>query len=143
VAPAPERIEGTPAGGLKEWVAEIQAGLEGLSDKARADGKAAQKFAVDLYVGRQEWLERYWGTYGLLTQGVAPELGQAVMDAETRFHELLTLLTAEQREGARVDAAIAALRVQLGVVLRHAESANVALEPPAESAGDSQNSGGA
>lgn len=142
VAPSPDRLAGTPEGGLKDWVADIQAGLEGLSDKARADGKSAQKFAVDLYVGRQEWLERYWGTYGLLTQGVAPELGQAVMGAEARFHELLTVLTAETRQSEKVDAAIAALRAQLGIVLTQAESANVALEPPAETAGDSPESGG-
>ncbi len=132
--PSPQRLPGTPPGGLRTWVADIQTGIAGLVETATTDVDAAAKQAVSLYVGRQEWLERYWGSYGILTQGVAPELGNAVMDAEARFHELMVLLAEKKPEPPQIESAVTALRAQLEVVLTKAEAANVALEPPAAAA---------
>jgi hypothetical protein len=127
-----QRIPGTPEGGLGQWVSDIRAGLADLPRRATEDAEAAGKLTVDLYVNRQEWLERYWGTYGLLTQDVAPELGRAVMDAEARFHELMILMTgAEAPAEEKVAAALAALNTQLDQVLARASEANVPLDPPA------------
>ena len=133
-APAAERLAGTPDGGLRSWVRDIRTGTTDLVERFREDRKSAEKTAVDLYVNRQEWLERYWGTYGLLTQSVAPSLGQAVMDAEARFHELLTILTEPEATESRVEEAVRALDAQLEQVLSESEAANVPLVPPADTA---------
>lgn len=131
-ASAAQRIPGTPEGGLEQWVSDIRTGLADLPRRASQDAEAAGKLTVDLYVNRQEWLERYWGTYGLLTQDVAPALGRAVMDAEARFHELMILMTGAEAPGEeKVAAAFAALNAQLDQVLARAAEANVPLVPPA------------
>jgi hypothetical protein len=132
VAPAAERLAGTPEGGLHTWVQDIRSGTNDLAERFRQDPKEAEKTAVDLYVNRQEWLERYWGTYGVLTQSVAPELGQAVMDAEARFHELLTVLTGSDATAVGVDEAVQALDRQLELVVEKSQAANVPLSPPGE-----------
>ena len=134
-AVASERIAGTPEGGLRDWVADIRAGLGDLPAVLRRDAAAAESTAVALYVNRQEWLERYWGTLGTLTKDAAPELGSAVMEAEARFHELLVLLAGSDRpDAARVDSALSALNAQLDQVLARATEAGVPLEPPSEAA---------
>jgi hypothetical protein len=128
---AVERDPATPDGGLRDWVADIRTGIAGLGERVRTDSEAAEKTAVDLYVNRQEWLERYWGTYGSFTRDVAPALGQAVMDAEARFHELLILLAgAEPPPAEKVDSMVTVLDAQLARVLDEAERADVPLVPP-------------
>lgn len=129
--PAVERLPGTPDGGLRDWVAEIRQGMEGVSALAAENADSAQKVVVGLYTGRQEWLERYWGTYGLFTQEVEPELGQAVMDAEAVFHELLILVSEGGATVAQVDAAVSALDSEMETVLARAEQVDVPLVPPA------------
>src|SRR5688572_1665965 len=83
-------IAGTPPGGLTQWVEEIRAGTSGLPELAITDPAAAQKKALDMYIGRQEYIEMYWGEGGRLTKG--SELGIAVKTAEDRFHELMQAL---------------------------------------------------
>lgn len=131
---AVERLPGTPEGGLRDWVGEIRQGVEGLSALAAENPDSAEKVVITYYVGRQEWLERYWGTYGLFTQEVDPELGQAVMDAEAAFHELLTLVSEGGATAEQVDAAVAALHDEMEVVLTRAGETEVPLHPPAAGA---------
>lgn len=133
--PVVERLPGTPEGGLRDWVAEIRQGMEGVSALAAEDADSAQQVVVGLYTGRQEWLERYWGTYGLFTQEVEPELGQAVMDAEAVFHELLVLVSEGGATVEQVDAAVSALDSEMETVLAQAEQVDVPLVPPADGAG--------
>lgn len=126
-----ERLPGTPEGGLRDWVADIRDGLDGLPALASVDADSAEKVVVNLYVGRQEWLERYWGTHGSFTHAVAPALGEAVMASEAGFHELLELFSGEAPGEERVASAVSALEGQLERILARAAEARVPLEPPA------------
>ena len=120
---SPGLIAGTPAGGLRDWVEAILAGTASLADDASADRSAAQRTALDLYITRQEYLEMYYGPSG--RQPGTPALGQAVLDAETRFHELLQLLAADPVDPAAVREGTTLLHAQLDRVLAEAGAAGV------------------
>ena len=81
-APA-ELAVNTPAGGLEDWIGEVEKGLADLPSLAVKDVGAAQKKAMDLYLSRQEYIEMYWGSGARLKP--SPVLIQAVTDAESRF----------------------------------------------------------
>ncbi|HEX7119793.1 MAG TPA: hypothetical protein VF212_13465 [Longimicrobiales bacterium] len=128
-AAATEVIPGTPAGGLTDWVADIQRGLAELPARVGSAPKEAQQAALDLYIGRQEYIELYYGPGGRRTAGA--ELGVAVEEAETRFHELMQLLGgATPPDSASVAAAVEALSAQLDRVVAEAKAVGVSLEPP-------------
>ncbi len=124
----PAAIPGTPAGGLADWVAEIRRGIADLPARAGAEPGEAQRRALDLYIGRQEYIELYYGPGGRLTSGEA--LGPAVKEAEARFHELMRMLgAAPAADSARVAAAVEALVAQLDRVVEEARAAGVSLAP--------------
>jgi FTR1 family protein len=108
-------IPGTPEGDLDVWVADIRTGIAPLPTQARADGGAAQRKALDLYVTRQEYIEMYYGPGGRLK--ASSTLGAEIETAETRFHDLMKLLGAQPVDAAAVDQAVAALDVQQAKVL--------------------------
>jgi hypothetical protein len=113
----PARADGTPPGGLKEWVAEIRAALIEVQAKLPKDTQAARQVAVDFYVNRQEWLEYYYGRYGKLTGDSSSSLPDAVMDAEARYHELIMMLSADAPSRSAVDSVINALNAEYDRVL--------------------------
>jgi len=119
-----EWIQGTPPGGLEDWVREIREGIRGLAEEERG---AAQRRALELYVGRQEYLEMYFGPAGRISRGGA--LGSAVLEAEARFHDLLQLLGKPAVERAEVEAAVAALDERLVRVVEEARAAGVRAVP--------------
>lgn len=127
-------INGTPAGGLTTWVEDVRKGLAELPEAAVADAAAAQQQALDLYIGRQEFIEMYYGAGGRL-EG-SPALGEAVSAAEERFHELMQLLGGSPAPTAAVvEAARDALYAEYDDVLREAERAAVPMDPHAVSGG--------
>jgi hypothetical protein len=126
------RLEGTPDGGLSEWVADMKAGLDTVVTTAVRDRSIAQRTVLDVYVNRQEWLERYYGRYGALQPDTTSTLGNAVMDAEARFHDLLTLVSAESVDSAQVAEAVTAVHVELDRVLAEAARTEVRPVPPRE-----------
>ncbi|MGH7501177.1 MAG: hypothetical protein ACREL7_05400 [Longimicrobiales bacterium] len=130
-------IAGTPPGGLADWVSDIRAGTRGIEAIAAEDPTMAQRTALDLYVGRQEYLEMYYGTNGRLSIGVAEALGIAVMENEARFHELLQLLAATPVDTAAVRVKRDELHAQMDRVLAEAENVTIPLTPPGNPAADS------
>ena len=127
------RLEGTPEGGLAEWVADMKSGLDTVVTTAVRDRSVAQRAVLDVYVNRQEWLERYYGRYGSLQPDTTSTLGSAVMEAEARFHDLLTLVSAESVDSAQVAQAVTAVHVELDRVL--AEAARTEVPPVPRRAG--------
>jgi hypothetical protein len=81
--------------------------------------------AVDFYVNRQEWLEKYYGRYGMLISDTASALGAAVMDAEARYHTLIILLSDDSPAPASVDSLITRLNEQYQRVLEEASRTRV------------------
>src|SRR5690606_30179442 len=57
---APE-AGGLPPGGLEDWIADVRRGLAALPDQAATDPAAARVAAIELYAGRQEYIEIYYG----------------------------------------------------------------------------------
>ena len=101
-------IQGTPAGDLDTWVNDIVTGIEPLAAEAKTDGASAQSKALNLYVTRQEYIEMYYGPGGRLK--ASAELGAAIEDAETRFHELMKLLGTKPVDVPAVEKASVSLR---------------------------------
>lgn len=127
----PVRDPATPPGGLTQWVADIRAALVEVQAKLPGDIHAARQVAVNSYVHRQEWLEHYYGTHGTLVGNSAATLGDAVMDAEARYHELIVLLSSDSPSRSAVDSLISALNVEYDRVLSEAQKSPVAPVPDA------------
>lgn len=120
---------GTPPGGLDAWIDDIRAGLDGLPRRARQDPDSAEQAALDLYLSRQEYIERYYGAGGPRAGGQA--LAAAVDAAEASFHELMRVTgKTPPPDSASVAEAVARLRERLGAVAREARAAGVPLDPP-------------
>ncbi|MGH7540764.1 MAG: FTR1 family protein, partial [Gemmatimonadota bacterium] len=127
---APGLLPGTPEGGLADWIAEVESELVDVPARAAAGEAGAGQRVVELYIGRQEFIERYYGPGGLLEPGGV--LAEAVRVAELRFHELMTLTGgAEAPDSAAVAGAAGALLAQYDVVLEEARHDGVPLDPRA------------
>jgi hypothetical protein len=123
-----------PPGGLADWIEDVREGLAALPARAAADPAAAQRLALDHYVGRQEYIELFYGANGRLTAGET--LGPAVMSAEAKFHDLMLLLGGSPPpDSTRVRAAVDALLAEYDRVLQEANRAGVPLDPHTASNG--------
>lgn len=143
-AAAPQReggglVAGQPPGGLRVWVADIRAGLEEVVAQAEAaDFGSARDRALQLYIGRQEYIEIFYGAGGQLVSDEDRALAAAVKDSEARFHALLQLLNERPEPSPdRVTAAVTAVRAEHERVLREAEAAGVPPAPPEQATGES------
>jgi hypothetical protein len=116
-----ELIAGTPDGDLEQWVADMQRGLETMRSSLSGDRSALQRQVLDFYVGRQEYLEMYYGAGGRMSPTAG--LATAVKSAEDRFHVLIQM-TGSSTPAEEVDLkrAIDALDAQLKIVLQEAAS---------------------
>lgn len=111
-----------PGDSVLAWAADIRAGIAPLAGQVVTDPDAARKRAIELYVTRQERIEQ---TVGPGT-GSAPDLAEAVHQAEDRFHGLMELLSESpppSRE--RVAEAVAVLDEGIGAVVALAGPADV------------------
>lgn len=123
-------IAGTPPGGLEDWVADIREGTAGLTERALTEGPAAQRVALDLYIGRQEYIEMYYGPGGRLHPAGATELGETVLAAEQEFHDLLQRLAVQPPDTAAIRLGVDSLGARLERVVRLAKAAGATLVPP-------------
>lgn len=122
------RAPGTPDGGLVDWIDDIRATLAELPLDSPA---AARQKVLDVYIGRQEFIELYYGAGGRL--GPRAELVAAVTEAEDRFHELMTVLGQDPPPAPdRIEGLVGELEAQLDVVLDAAEVDGVPPAPPGE-----------
>lgn len=110
---APVVTAPAPLDSVLVWAADIRAGIAALPARVEADPLAARQRAVELYVTRQERIEQ---TVGPGT-GSAPDLAEAVHEAEARFHELMQLLgETPPPDSARVAEAVETLDARIGEV---------------------------
>ncbi|HSL70404.1 MAG TPA: hypothetical protein VK864_09190 [Longimicrobiales bacterium] len=110
-----ELIAGTPAGDLEDWVRDLSAGLDTVA-ASLADRSNAHSRVLALYVGRQEYLEMYYGPGGRMSP--PPDVAEAIKQAEARFHELMKLTGATPPADEKaVRDAIGGVRQQLERVL--------------------------
>lgn len=110
---------------LPGLVGQIRSGIAPLAARVGNDPDGTRQRAVDLYITRQEELERRYGPRSD-PGATASALGRSVIDAETRFHELMQLLSkSPPPDSAAVAGAVAALDDEYGTVLAEADSAGV------------------
>lgn len=124
-----QAVANTPAGGLEDWVRDIREGMRDVPSLAATDPVVAQRRALDLYVGRQEYIEMYWGPGRVLHSPERPELGEAVLAAEQVFHNVLQALAVQPIDTSRVRAGVDSLAWRLGRVVEIAKDAGVTLIP--------------
>lgn len=120
-------IHNTPEGGLLDWVADIDAGLDTVAVLVGTDPAGAQSQVLNLYVMRQEYLEMYYGPGGRLE--ATPELADAIEANEARFHALMQELAREAPDSARVVALADSLSGQVSRVRAAAEAVGRELTP--------------
>ncbi|MDX1623573.1 MAG: hypothetical protein R3199_06300 [Gemmatimonadota bacterium] len=123
--PAEARLEtGAAPDDLASLVSDIRAGIEPLPARVDSEPDAVREQAVELYVTRQEEIERRWGPNG---ERNPPEaLARAVDDAEARFHALMEILNAATPpDSAAVAERVAALEAELDRVEAEARSAGL------------------
>lgn len=120
-------IPGTPEAGLDTWIDLIHDGLAPVPALATRDPGEARSVALDLYIGRQEYIELYFGSAGPLAGGA--ELDAAVDSSEARFHEVMQLIGQPTGDSATVSAAIDSLRAAHERVLELARATAPALDP--------------
>lgn len=126
--PVAGRVPGTPPGGLEEWIADIRAGLADVPGRVGSDPTGARQTVVTLYTGRQEFIELYWG----IGQRAHPpqELIDEVMEAESRFHALMTRFSEPPPpDSAAAAQAVDSILTQLDRVLETARASGVPLDP--------------
>jgi hypothetical protein len=123
-------VANTPPGGLEDWARDITEGLRDLPNRVATDVSGAQRQALDLYVGRQEYIEMYWGPGRPLHPAADARLGEAVLSAEQKFHELLQMLAVQPTDTARVRSEVDSLAARLNRVIGIAKETGVALTPP-------------
>ena len=120
-------IHNTPEGGVLEWVADIEAGLDSVPQLMGSDPAAAQGAVLNLYVMRQEYLEGYYGQGGRLE--ATAELASAIDRNEARFHALMSELSKEAPDSATVAVLTDSLEAQTGRVREAAEAVDGELTP--------------
>jgi hypothetical protein len=123
-------VANTPPGGLEDWARDIADGLRDLPNQAATDIPGAQRQALDLYVGRQEYIEMYWGPGRPLHPAADARLGEAVLSAEQKFHELLQMLAVQPLDTARVRSEVDSLGARLNRVVGIAKETGAVLTPP-------------
>lgn len=132
----PSEPSGVPGGGIRQWIHDIRSGLQ----EVRTSPAGSRSAVLDLYVGRQEYVEMYYGRNGQLTGDDHPELAEAVLAQESLFHELMQVTGADEVEPAVVRAKVDELEAQTERVMELAREAGVPLEshapPDAEGSGD-------
>jgi len=105
-------------------VADIRSGLQDV----KKSPLQSQQEIVQLYIGRQEYIEMYYGVGGRLTHEAHPELATAITDQETRFHELMQLASGGEGVTAQqVRDKIAELEAQMDRTMELARKAGVPL----------------
>ena len=122
-------IPGTPPGDEGDWIADIRNGIADIPELAAKDAAAAQKKALELYVTRQEYSEMYYGVNG--RNKATPELAEAIATAETRFHDLMKLLSSTTPDAGEVKAAVKALDRQEHTVAKLWKASGKHLQRPA------------
>lgn len=126
-------VAGTPEGDLEEWIADVQNGLDSVTQQASANSADRHRRVLDLYVSRQEYIEMYYGPGGRLTP--TPQLSEAVKLAETRFHEVMRLTgSTPPGEATAIAKAIEDLKKQYAVVLSEVKQTPTRLREAAGSA---------
>ena len=124
-------IPNTPPGGLEQWIEDIRSGLANVPELAATDMAAAQKTTLDLYIGRQEYLELYYGEAGRYRSSDA--LATAITEDEAAFHQLLQMVNPaamERADTAAIRAQLETLNERLDTVLEHARAAGIDLSRP-------------
>ena len=124
-------IPNTPPGGLERWVEDIRTGLADLPQRAAEDMAAAQDAALDLYIGRQEYLELYYGELGRYR--ATDELATAITEDEAAFHQLLQMVNPAATTTAdpeQIQAQLDLLNARLDEVLVQARAAGIDLTQP-------------
>lgn len=120
-------IQNTPEGGVLDWLADIDAGLDSVPELVGSDPSAAQGAVLNLYVMRQEYLEMYYGPGGRLE--TTPDLAAAIEANEGRFHALMTELAKEAPDSGTVLVLTDSLDAQTGRVRAAAEAVGRELSP--------------
>ncbi|MGD8277244.1 MAG: hypothetical protein PVH00_04425 [Gemmatimonadota bacterium] len=126
-------VEGTPAGGLESWLSDIASEMPTDGSALTSQWQETHRTLLELYVGRQEFVEMYWGPHGRLQGEGGSALGQAVLDLETAFHEVLQGLVSVPLDTAAVLSAAARVKRQTAVVRDAAKESGLPLIPPADS----------
>jgi hypothetical protein len=126
-------IEGTPAGGLEDWLSDLEAGLPSMAEVV-SQTVPTQRGVVQLYVGRQEYIEMYWGPSGVLQGEGGAGLASGVVELEASFHELMQSLLGQPLDTARVRAAMDAVTTRIADVRREAAVSGLPLVPPEDAA---------
>jgi len=102
-----------PVDSVLVWAGDIRDGIAPLPGQVEADPTTTRQRAVELYVSRQERIEQTVGP----GMGSAPDLAEAVHEAEAHFHELMQLLgETPPPDSIRVAAAVRALDAQIAEV---------------------------
>ncbi len=126
------RVEGTPPGGLESWLSEIRSGMPTDGSAMKSQWQVLHRQLLELYVGRQEYVEMYWGPNGRLQGEGGLALGQAVLDLETAFHEVLQGIVAVPLDTTVVLSAAAKVKREADMVWAAAEVSGLSLEPPSD-----------
>lgn len=125
-ADAAGRVSGTPDGGLVDWIDDIRAALVELPTDSPT---VARQRVLDVYIGRQEFIELYYGPGGRLAPRA--ELVATVEEAEARFHTLMQRLGEDPPpQPTEVDSLVNELDAQLDAVIAAAEVDGVPPAPP-------------
>jgi high-affinity iron transporter len=114
---------------MLDWVAEMRTRVRAVPEMLGRDATAAQREVLDIYIGRQEFLEQYYGPAGTVSAG--GPLGDEVILAERMFHDLMGLVG--QGSGAdvsKVRSLTDSLDKTLTAVARFAVEKGVLLTPP-------------
>jgi FTR1 family protein len=120
------RAAGTPDGGLVDWIDDIRATLVELPTDSPM---VARQQVLDVYIGRQEFIELYYGPGGRLAPRA--ELVATVEEAEARFHTLMQRLGEDPPpQPTEVDSLVNELDAQLDAVIAAAEVDGVPPAPP-------------
>lgn len=124
------RIEGTPPGDLDTWLTDIERGMDSALAAMDSGWVPAQRALLELYVGRQEYLEMYWGPSGRLQGEGGAELGERIVELESAFHELLQAFVSQPLDAERLERARGAVKSRIAEVRRVAPLSGLVLRPP-------------
>ncbi len=118
-----------PPGSLTDWLSDMRTRVKTIPEKFATDAVVAQQAVMDVYITRQEYVEAYYGAAGVVSKG--GQLGDAVMVAETMFHDLMKLVGATPKSDvSKVRVLTDSIDAQLAKVAKLAVDAKVPLTPP-------------